>query len=261
MDRINILNQIYTSQNEDARLCRSRHGQLEYMTTMEFIHRYAKAGDSILEVGAGTGRYSIALANEGFNVKAVELVESNLEIMKKNMGYLKNIEAFQGDALDLSRFDDNSFDITLVLGPMYHLFEESDWNRAIDEAIRVTKAGGVIFFAFLSVHAVLYCNFLQGNFETGVKGNLNPDFQTKHFTEQAFTGFDVTEFESLFENKKVDYLTTAAAEGIMELAEKGSDFKMTDHDFKIYYQYHLANCEKRELLGSSSHLLYICKKK
>ena len=74
MDRIDLLNNFYDNFDEDARLCKSRHGELEYFTTMEFIHRFAKAGDSVFEVGAGTGRYSVALAREGFNVTAVELV-------------------------------------------------------------------------------------------------------------------------------------------------------------------------------------------
>lgn len=260
-DRVHVLNSLYESYNEDARLCHSRHGQLEYMTTMEYIHRFAKAGDSILEVGAGTGRYSVALAREGFDVKAVELVPANIEVMKRNIGYLKNIEAMRGDALDLSRFADNSFNITLVLGPLYHLFNADEQQKAIDEAIRVTKKGGVVFFAFLSVHAMLYCNFLQGNFETGIKINLDEKFETKHELEQRFTGFDVDEFEGLFDGKPVDYVATVAADSIMELAENRKDFKMPDRDFKLFFKYHLANCEKRELLGASSHLVYICRKK
>lgn len=269
VDRISLINNLYQNFDEEARLCKSRHGELEYITTMNFIHRYAASVSgvesvsetNILEVGAGTGRYSIALAREGYNVTALELVESNLEIMKRNIGYMKNITALQGDALDLSRFKDNSFDITLVLGPMYHLFAVEDLNQAIDEAIRVTKKDGVIFFAYLSVHGVLYCNFLKGNFEAGCKINLDKNLNTRHELEQRFSAFGVEEFESLFKDKSTEYLTTVAAEGILELAEKRTDFKMTDHDFKLYVKYHLLNCQRRELLGSSSHLIYICKKK
>lgn len=260
MDRVSLLNNLYENFDEEARLCKSRHGELEYITTMDFIHRYAASGASVLEVGAGTGRYSIALAREGYNVTALELVESNLEILKRNIGYLKNITTLQGDALDLSRFADTSFDLTLVLGPMYHLFSVEDFDRAISEAIRVTKKDGVIFFAYLSVHGVLYCNFLKGNFEAGCKINLDKDLNTKHELEQRFSAFETDEFEALFKDKPTEYLTTVAAEGVLELAEKRTDFKMTDHDFKLYVKYHLKNCERRELLGSSSHLIYICRK-
>ncbi|MBQ0165920.1 MAG: methyltransferase domain-containing protein [Treponema sp.] len=260
MTRTELINTIYGKYNEDARLTKSRQGQLEYITTMDYIHRYLKPGASVLEVGAGTGRYSVALAREGYDVKAVELVPSNIEVMKKNIGYLKNIEPMQGDALDLSRFQDDTFDVTLVLGPMYHLYEKADWDRCIEEAVRVTKKDGVIFFAFLSVYAIMYVNYLQGNFDPGLEENFDADMKTRHFTEQAFTGFDVTEFESLFTGKNVTHITTAAADGLLELAQGKEDFKMGDHDFKLFVKYHLATCEKRELLGMSSHLLYMCRK-
>ena len=82
--RIEIVSSFYDDIDEDSRLNTSRHGQLEYATTMEYIHRYAKLGAKVLEIGAGTGRYSIALAREGYNVTAIELVESNLEVLRKN---------------------------------------------------------------------------------------------------------------------------------------------------------------------------------
>ena len=78
--RKEIVSGFYAQSDEDGRLKRSRHGQLEYATTMAYIHRYADKQSKVLEVGAGTGRYSVALAKEGMKVTAVELVESNLEI-------------------------------------------------------------------------------------------------------------------------------------------------------------------------------------
>ena len=122
--RIEIVRSFYDDIDEDSRLGRSRHGQLEYATTMNYIHRYAKPGAKILEIGAGTGRYSISLAKEGYEVTAVELVESNLEVLRKNSSDMENIVAYQGDALNLERFEDNQFDVTLLFGPLYHLYEK-----------------------------------------------------------------------------------------------------------------------------------------
>ena len=82
--REKIVCDYYNQTDEDGRLDKSRHGQLEYATTMHYIHRFADKGSKILEVGAATGRYSIALAKEGFDVTAVDLVEKNIEILKKN---------------------------------------------------------------------------------------------------------------------------------------------------------------------------------
>ncbi|UTC67907.1 MULTISPECIES: bifunctional 2-polyprenyl-6-hydroxyphenol methylase/3-demethylubiquinol 3-O-methyltransferase UbiG [unclassified Treponema] len=258
--RIEILNSFYDDIDEDSRLDRSRHGQLEYITTMNYIHRYAKAGAKILEIGAGTGRYSITLAKEGYKVTAVELVESNLEVLRKNGSGIKNIVSYQGDALNLDRFEDNKFDITLLFGPMYHLYDKKDVHKALDEAIRVTKKGGIILTAFLSVYAIMNNNYLKETLAAGIKMNFDDDYKVKHFEEQLFTGYDITEFEQLFESHKTKYLTTVAVDNILESAEGRTDFKMQDKDFELFVKYHLATCEKRELLGASSHLLYICKK-
>lgn len=259
-ERVNIVTGFYEQYEEEERLGKSRHGRLEFLTTMEYIHRYAKKGDRILEVGAGTGRYSIALAKEGFDVKAVELVENNLNVLKKNSEGLKNIEAFQGDALELGRFPDGAFDVTLIFGPMYHLYEKTDVQKAIDEAIRVTKKGGTVLFAFLSVYAILFNNYLNEHLVEGIDENFDKDYRIKHFEEQLFTGYDITEFEQMFESKPVEYLSTIATDSILELVRKNADFEsLTDEGFEAFTKYHLATCEVRELLGCSSHLLYICK--
>lgn len=258
--RIEIVSSFYHDIDEDSRLKKSRHGQLEYATTMEYIHRYTQPGAKVLEIGAGTGRYSIALAKEGYEVTSVELVESNLEVLRKNSRDMENIISHQGDALDLSRFEDNQFNVTLLLGPMYHLYSKADVDKAIDEAIRVTKKDGVILIAFLSAYAIMNNNYLNGTFAAGVEENFDGEFKIKHFEEQLFTGYDIVEFEQLFETHKTNYITTVATDNILEFAEGRTDFKMSDEEFALFVKYHLATCEKRELLGSSSHLLYICKK-
>ena len=258
--RKEIVSSFYGQYDEDGRTARSRHGQLEFCTTMTYIHRYAAGQSKILEVGAGTGRYSIALAREGMDVTAVELVENNLAVLRENSKGLENIRSYQGDATDLSRFPDNSFDMTLFFGPMYHLYEEDEVNRAIDEAIRVTKAGGVMMFAFISVFAIMYANYFYGNWAAGQEENFTDDYEVKHFKEQLFTGYDVTEFEELFQKKPVEWITTAGVDGLLEPIEKRSDFFLSDEDFKALAEWYLAFSEKRELLGNTNHLLYICRK-
>lgn len=258
--RTEILNHIYNRFDENSRLSKNRAGQLEYVTTMNYIHRFLQPGFKILEVGAGTGTYSVRLAKEGFDVTAVELVEKNLEQLKQNALNVKNIQALQGDATDLSGFEDESFDLTLVLGPMYHLYEVSEVHKAIDEALRVTRKGGVIMFAFLSIYAIMMDDHLFNGFEAGIKENFDADFNVVHTKEQGFTGYGITEFEKLFDGKNIEPMKIVATDGSLELAEKSSDLKISDHNFNLLCKYHLATCEQRELLGSSSHLLYICKK-
>ena len=260
MERSEMINEFYTGYNEVNRLSKSRHGQMEYRTTMHFIHRYLNPSASVLEIGAGTGRYSIALAKEGHAVTAVELSERNLALLREHAQGLDNLKAYQGDAIDLSRLADDSFDMTLVLGPLYHLYEAEDRDAALREAVRVTKPGGMILTAFLAVHAIMFDNYLGDSFPDGMEENFTEAFRVRHFQEQLFTGYEIDELEALYRALPVTHVTTVAADGVLELAEHNPEFSMSDEAFEAYARYHLHFCECRDLLGCSSHLIHICKK-
>ena len=168
METLQALTQYYGSYDEDNRLC-SRYGMVEYLTTMRYIEKYLRPGMRILEIGAATGRYSHYFAQQGYQVDAVELVEHNIEIFKKNTKSGENITITQGNAKDLNGFADGTYDITLLLGPMYHLFTEEEKLQALAEAIRVTKKGGIIFSAYCMGDAsVLMYGFIRGEIHSGV---------------------------------------------------------------------------------------------
>lgn len=120
METNQYITDFYNHYDEDARLS-LRHGSVEFLTTMRYIQTYIKPGFRILEIGAGTGRYSHALARQGYTVDAVELVGHNIEIFRRNTQPGENITITQGNATDLSAFPDNQYHITLLLGPLYHL--------------------------------------------------------------------------------------------------------------------------------------------
>ena len=153
---MNYLESYYANYDEEGRLA-SKHGQVEFLTTMKYIHKFIGGTEKkkILEVGAGTGRYSIALAREGHDVDALEYTTHNLEIMNSKIEGIANIRTCQGTALDLSRFEDESFDITLVLGPMYHMYTKENKKKVLEEAIRVTKKQGHIFVAYCMNEATM----------------------------------------------------------------------------------------------------------
>ncbi len=190
----------------------------------------------------------------------MELVDHNLEILRQSSQNVANLVSYQGDTLDLSRFADNSFDMTLVLGPMYHLYSAADHHLALNEAIRVTKPCGVVLVAFLSIYGIMFTNYLKDNFRLGFEENYTSDYAVRHFEEQGFTAFDIADFENLFAGKPVSHLGTVSTDSVLEIAEPRADFALSDDEFAAFVQYHLAMCGKRELLGSSNHLLYICRK-
>ena len=78
--------------------------------------------------------------------------------------------------------------------------------------------------------------------------------------QQLFTGYDITDFEKLFIEKPVEWITTTGTDGILEPIEERSDFEISDTDFKAFVDWYLMFSEKRELLGHTNHLLYICRR-
>ena len=143
---------------------------------------------------------------------------------------------------------------------MYHLYEPEEISKAIEEAVRVTKPGGVLLFAFISVYAIKYSNYFYGNWGDGQLENFKEDYSISHFKEQLFTGYDIVEFEQLFEGKNTTWITTTGVDGLIEPLEHRADFAVSDEDFKKLFDWYLHFCEKRELLGNTNHLLYICRK-
>ena len=124
----------------------------EFWVTTAWMDRYLKTGDSILDVGGGPGRYSIHYARKGHPVTLLDLSPANVAYAKKKARqYKTRISALQGNALDLSMFPDGSFDAVFLMGPLYHLLEEKERERAINEAVRVCKRGGRVFLAFIAM--------------------------------------------------------------------------------------------------------------
>lgn len=249
----------YNKFNEDKRLTR-RHGIVEYTTAMKYILRLLKDFDNpkIIDVGAGTGKYSISLSDKGYDVTAVELIKHNLMTLKSKNS---NVKAFQGNALNLSKFSDNSFDMVLLFGPLYHLISKEDKLKALKEAKRIVKPSGFILVSYyMNEYAIITHGFKDNNILDAIKNNeIDDNF---HITPKA------TDLYSMVRLEDIDELnSTLNLKRVKILAQDGpSDYirpiinKMDDETFNIYIKYHLSTCERKELLGASSHVLDIIKK-
>lgn len=255
--------EFYNNYDEDARLG-LRHGSVEFLTTMRYIEKYIKEGDRVLEIGAGTGRYSHALARRGFDVDAVELVEHNIEVFQKNTLPNENISITQGNALDLSRFSDNKYDVTLLLGPLYHLYTKEDKLRALGEAIRVTKKGGVIFAAYvISDGCLLDEGFNRGSIDVAEyikNGLLDPEtFSARSEPKDLFELVRKEDIDDLMSELPATRLHYVASDGCALFMREAID-NMDDETFEIYLRYHFATCERGDLLGVTSHALDVFRK-
>lgn len=254
---MNELENYYGKFCEDKRLLR-KHGQVEFRTSMKYIHDYLKKGDRILDIGAGTGRYSVALSNEGYEVDAIELVKYNLGMLKAKKS---NVRAYQGTALDLSRFDDETFDVTLLFGPMYHLFTYEDKLKALAEAKRVTKTNGIILVAYvMNDYSVLVHGFRDGHIKEAISsGKIDDNFQTQTNIDDLYSYVRIDLINQLNQDTNLERIKIIAADGPADYMRPILN-KMDDEEFELFMQYHLATCERADLIGASSHTLDILKK-
>ena len=259
---MNYLEEYYNNYDEEGRLL-SRHGQVEYLTTMRYINE-CLAGlpdPGILEVGAGTGRYSATLAKQGLRVTAVELIEHNLEILRSKLDGTEPITTLLGNALDLSLLPDNSFDLTLLLGPMYHLYTKEEKLKALSEAVRVTKPGRHILVAYCMndptvVQYVFGLNHLREVMDLHM---LTPDWhcisEPKDLFELVRTE-DIAELDAAVPVRRIRLVATdSAAHYYKELIDA-----MDDETFGRWMDYHFTICERQDLIGASHHTLDILQK-
>lgn len=249
----------YNKFNEDKRLNR-RHGIVEYTTAMKYIHEILKEINSpkIIDIGAGTGKYAVSLSNAGYDVTAVELVKHNLMTLKAKGSKAK---AYLGNATNLKKFKDNSFDVALLFGPMYHLIRNEDKIKALMEAKRIVKDGGYILVSYyMNEYAIITHGFKDNNIVNAIKNNeVDENF---HITPSD------TDLYSMVRLEDINYFKDEASLTRVNIVSQDgpSDYlrqtinKMDDETFNIYIRYHLSTCERKELLGASSHVLDILKK-
>ena len=235
MDSLQALTQFYSNYDEEGRLL-SKHGQVEFLTTMRYIEKYLRSGMRVLEIGAATGRYSHTLARQGYRVDAVELVQHNINIFQQLTQPGENVTIRQGNAKELSFYEDETFDMTLLLGPMYHLFTLEDQLQALSEAIRVTKKGGIVMAAYCGNDATMvqYC-FGRGMLKEQRYRDL-VDFETFKASSDPAELFELYRIEDIdalmkdFNTERLHFVGTDMATNYMRTAIDDMD----DAFFQLY---------------------------
>lgn len=250
----------YNSYDEDGRLI-MRSKMPEYLTTMRYIEKYLTPDAKIIEIGAGTGRYSVKFADMGYDVTAVELVPHNIEIMKKKVKPHHRIQIYEGNACDMSVFESDKYDIVLLLGPMYHLFTDEDKHKAISEAIRLAKKGGVIFAAYCNNDTAMYKMFYKRRILDYIdkEGLIRDDYHAVSSPNKVFELYRKSDIDSLMKNYNVTRLHFVGVDMLSYLHDRTLD-SLNDREFEEYMKFLSCICEREDSVGLSIHMLDIFRK-
>ena len=252
-DEIEQIQKTYEIFNEDTRLNRSKAARVEFLTNIKYIEEYLKDGDRILDIGAGAGEYSFYFANKGYNVSAIELTDANIKAFRAKMSKNNNIDLIQGNAIDLSMYGDNSFDIVLLFGPLYHLHDENDRQKCISEAKRVCKKDGMIFFSFICNDMVIITELnYDNNYFSGESYN-HDTFKVEDF---PFVFFTADSCRKMLQRGGIKIEHEVASDGFSELMEEKIN-ALDSESYAQYLKYHFYICEKSEFFGASNHLLFV----
>ena len=260
------LEKYYNKFHEEHRLT-TRHGQVEFRTTMHYIEEvvsirsagYSTTGQfKIADIGAGTGRYSVELCHRGYDVTAVELVKHNLEILRAKH---ENIKTWQGDARSLHFLDDETFDVTLLFGPLYHLHGDEEKLKALNEAKRITKKGGTILVAYVmnEYSVISYCFKEHRWAEVAAKGGLSPDFHTVCKEDELYDYVRLEDIDRLKAAAGLERIKLISADGAADYMRRELN-EMSEEEFEAFCKFQLAIAERPELVGAGSHCVDILRR-
>lgn len=242
----------YNKHPEDLRLLR-RHGIVEFETTMHYLHRFLKPDNYLLDIGAGTGRYTSALMAEGYKVKAVELVRRNIEVFLKRE---PTADVVQGDARNMAFLPTGLSDVTLLLGPLYHLIGDEEKLKALNEAKRVTKSGGLIFVAYLmNEYSILsYCFDEERIGDFLARGVVDQNFHIQTQEGELYDYVRVEDIDRLNKKAGLERVTIFSPDGASDYMRTRLN-RMSDETFAHFIAYQKSISERRDLIGAGSHVV------
>ncbi len=261
----------YTSQvrKEWRRLIRDAYHRLELETTLHFIKKHFPKRGLILDAGGGPGRYTVTLAQQGYEMILLDMTPANVafaqrQIKRSGLGHRVR-DVIEGSIVDLSRFDDNTFDGVICLGgPLSHVVDKRKRDKAVRELVRVAKPGAPIAVSVMSRLSVLVVELTLFPEEVEM-----PHYQKllntgDYLGQYGFTAchfFLPEEFHEAFADQGVEVLEMVGLEGISSSHIKELNrIARNERQWKIWRATHLKTCAHPSVVGTSEHMLIVARK-
>ena len=256
---MNKIEEFYNKFNEDKRL-KTRHGRVEYEVTMHYIMKYMDElhPKSIIDIGAGAGAYTVPLLEKAKSIIAIDVVRYNLGRLKQNAekvmsNYEDILTCYKRDARKLRGIDDNVADITLLLGPMYHLTTIEDRRKALKEAIRVTKSGGIIFVAYImNEYGILMHGFNEHTILDDIKSGAVDDSFHINNDDRIYSFVRLEDIDKINEGQNVTREIIFSPDGLANHFRPMLN-SLSEEEFKVFIEYQKTVSGRNDLLGAAAH--------
>ena len=255
----------HSVEDEDARLVLH---QLEYDLTWRYLTRYLPPAGSILEIGAGTGRYTLDLCKRGYSVTAIDLSAALLHRCKLRLeaeGLHEQVQLVVADARDLHAVVSTAFDAVLLMGPLYHLVFEEDRRQAVRQAADRLRSGGLLFSTHLSRLGVLgdLMRRMPEWIERGeeVRFLLDKGRRPDDLPRGGFRGYfaRVSEIRPLHEVLGLQTVVLAGVEPAISADDESyNQLQAPQRDLWLDLLFEMSSDETT--VGASRHLLYVGRK-
>lgn len=268
----------YNSFDEENRLSKDASGRLEYEMSFRILNKFICTNDNktdkncrtILDLGGGAGAYSFPLASVGHKVYLADLSLKHIEqavSRKKRENATNLISCDVVNALDLSIYEDNQFDVIILFGPLYHLLEESERKQCLRECNRVLKTGGKIFASFiphLSGSIAILDRYFWDPSQVDVN-NLNKVFESGKFTNNNNVGFQEGYYPSLNEIIALFSECGFTKNAIKSIRGFGYEreeeiYKLPEDMKKEVFSLIDKTCEDKSIIEMCGHAMYIGEK-
>ncbi|KMK74966.1 class I SAM-dependent methyltransferase [Alkalihalobacillus pseudalcaliphilus] len=266
------MNEIINYYNQFDEWGRLDREPIEFQVNWHFIKRYLPNAGTVLDNGAGPGKYAMELAKSGHRVTLTDLTPKLVELAKAKAKELKPEDRFDvfytADARSLQPLGDETFDCALMLGPLYHLQEESDRLKAVQELNRVTKKKGIVFVAFMSrVRHILTSLQAPENWKPHHHLATIQEFsQTGRFDHAdagRFTGafyYNIEEIKPFMESNGFETVELIGSNVGASLSKESWTYWQDKGEEQALIELLKEKATDPHLLGISSHLMYIGRK-
>lgn len=257
----------YREIDEEHRLQSTLARKIEYLTTIDVLNTYCSGSSTCIDVGCGVGIYALYLDKLGIQTTAIDLVPDHINRLKELVAQSNvNVEAHIGNALDLSAYSSNSYDIVLCLGPLYHLLTTEEQDKCLVECHRLAKSGGILMFSYISPYSVFPCAIRgdMGRMSSVLIDKIVNDHKIEADSPYCFWTdnyyHDPIEIESLLSRHNLEIVDHLATDG-QSIAFQNVVNQMTEDQFSLWMEYHFKTCRIRSMLGTSNHGLVVARKK